>query len=163
VVTVVIQRPDKPSIAEGLWPTNMLDLPYLIAHGIPAYVESGDQDVRMVAISAAARASIDSARDVSLIVDDAEDVVAYLATLLYTEDVPRTHISVAWNPRDDHWHLGLFLQLKMRFMTHIEDDAVAWTFRKALATTPSHWDELRAPCDRVWKRRPAPAARTPAA
>lgn len=163
VVTVVIQRPDKPSIAEGLWPTNMVDLPCLIADGIPAYVESGDQDVRMVAISAAAQASIDSARDVSLIVDDAEDVVECLATLLYTRDAPRTHISAAWTPRDDHWHLGLFLQLRMRFVAHIDDDAVGWTFSKALATSPSHWDELRAPCDRVWGRRPPPAARTPAA
>jgi hypothetical protein len=101
VVTVVIQRPDKPSIVEDLWPTDMVDLPALIANGISTYVESADRDVRMAAIGTAAQASIDTGRDVSLIIDDAEDVVDLLAILLCIGDAPRLHISAGWHPRAD--------------------------------------------------------------
>ena len=163
VVTVVIQRPDKPSIVEGLWPTDMVDLPDLIANGISTYVESADRDVRKFAIATAAQASIDTGRDVSLIIDDAGDVVQDLAKLLYFEDAPRLHISAAWNPVNDEWHVGLLLQLDLRIAAHIEDGAVACAFNKAMPTTPIHWDQLRAPRDRVWKRPPPPEGRNPAA
>ena len=163
VVTVVIQRPDKPSIVADLWPTHMVDLPDLIANGISTYVESADRDVRMVAIATAAQASIDTGRDVSLIIDDAEDVVDHLAMLLCIGDAPRLHISAAWNPRNDEWHTGLFLQLNMRFITRIKDRAVARPFSYAFTTTLSHWEGLRAPCDRAPRPRPPSAARSPAA
>ena len=163
VVTVVIQRPDKPSIVEDLWPTDMVDLPALIANGISTYVESADRDVRMVAIATAAQASIDTGRDVSLIIDDAGDVVQDLAMLLYFEDAPRLHISAAWNPINDEWHVGLLWQLELRVAAHIEDGAVACVFNHAMPTTAIHWDQLRAPRDRVWKRPRPPAGRNPAA
>jgi len=120
--------------------------------------------VRMVAIATAAQASIDTGRDVSLIIDDAGDVAQYLAMLLIFEDAPRLHISAAWNPtRDDEWHAGLLLQLDLRIAAHIEDGAVARAFNRAMPTTLSHWDQLRAPCDRLWKRPRPPTARNPAA
>lgn len=160
---MVIQRPDKPSIVPDFWPTNMVDLPDLIANGISTYVESGDLDVRMVAIATAAQASIDTGRDVSLIVDDAGDVAQCLAMLLSFEDTPRLHISASWNPTDDEWHGGLLMQLDLRIAAHIEDRTVARAFDRAMPTTPIYWDQLRAPCDRVWKRPRPAAARNPSA
>jgi len=143
VTPVVIQRSDRPSIAAGLRLTNVVDLPQLVAAGIPAYVDSIDPDVRMVAISAASQASIDSGRDVSLIVDDAEDVTEYLARLLHSNDAPRTHISAAWAPRDNRWHTGLWLQLTVRFQGRIEDEVVARTYSYAFTTTLRDWTRRR--------------------
>lgn len=134
LAVVVVQRTDKPSIAHGLPRSDLLDLPEVAAAGSAAVVESDDEDVRMMAIVTAAQSSLDANCDVSLVVDDAEDVVAYLARLLHCGDAPRTHVSAAWAPRSTPDDVALWRMLKTRAMFRIQDGAVLKPFYNSFNT-----------------------------
>ncbi|MEJ7786625.1 MAG: hypothetical protein WKF96_17630 [Solirubrobacteraceae bacterium] len=135
LAVIVLQLPGKPSIAHGLPLSAVIDLHGVVAVGLGAVVESDDPDVRAWPSAATADASLETGRDVSLVVDDAEDVMDTLARILRHEDTPQLHVSAAWSPRLAPEHLALWLMLRTRVMFRIADKNVVRPFH-------STWDTV---------------------
>jgi hypothetical protein len=128
LAVVVLQFPGRPSVAHGLPVSGVIDIEGVVAAGLGAAVESDDPDVRAAAIAAAADASWTTGRDVSLLIDDAGDVIEPLIRILLPNDTPRLHVSAAWAPRREAADLTLWVMLKSRAMSAIADEEVAEPF-----------------------------------
>ncbi|MDX6690528.1 MAG: hypothetical protein QOG15_1985 [Solirubrobacteraceae bacterium] len=132
LTVVELTRVGKPRLADGLQQSHLIDLRDLIFAGVHAYIQSDDRDVRACVIAVAAQAALDSGRHVSLVVDDADDVIEELTQLSRIKDASSTHISAAWAPRSDKYQLGLWLTHSTRCMFRISDPATAELFCRAL-------------------------------
>lgn len=125
LAVVVLQFPGRPSVAHGLPVSGIIDLAGVVAAGLGAVIVSDDPDVRAAAIAAAADASLKTGRDVSLLVDDAEDMIEPLIRILLPNDTPQLHVSAAWAPRRKPADLTLWVLLETRAMSSIADKHVA--------------------------------------
>ncbi len=128
LAVIVLQCPGRPSVAHGLPLSGIIDLEGVVAAGLGAVIESDDPDVRAAAIAAVADASLTTGRDVSLLIDDAGDVIEPLIRILLPNDTPRLHVSAAWAPRREAADFTLWVMLETRAMSSVIDENVAQPF-----------------------------------
>lgn len=137
---VVVERVDKPSIGGGLATALSIDMAELATRGDAVIVRSNDEATRAMAIIYAAHACLDTGRHVSLIIDDAEDVIDALAYLLRLKP-PTLHLSVAWRPKLTLEDVTVWFMSSTRFLGRL-DAEVAEPFWRVI-----EWETLAADLD----------------
>ena len=137
---VVVERADEPSIGGALRPSLDCDMAELVLAGDSVVVRSNDHFTRAMAIYMAADAAITTGRQVSLIVDDGDDVIGQLLGLLDSKP-PTLHLSVAWRPRDAVADVGVWFMATTRSLARL-DPEVAEKFWRII-----EWEALAAELD----------------
>ena len=140
VAVVVVERVDKPSIGGGLATVLNVDMAELATRGDAVVLRSNDKATRVMAIIDAADACLDTGCHISLIIDDAEDVIDALAYLLRAKP-PTLHLSVAWTPRFTLEHSTVWFMANTRFLGRL-DREVAEPFWRVI-----EWETLAADLD----------------
>ena len=128
---VLVQRADRPLIAAGLPHSDLIDLQDAIRLGCGAIVRSDEPDVRLMAIGAAADASVKLGRDVCIAVDDADDLIASLAQFMVRRP-PTAHMAIVWSPQATEFDGFVWAALGSRAITEISEPALDRLFRKGV-------------------------------
>jgi len=128
---VLVQRADRPLVAAGLPHSDLIDLQDAIQLGCGAIVRSDEPDVRLMAIGAAADASVKLGRNVCIAVDDADDLIASLAQFMVRRP-PTAHMAIVWSPQETPTDTFVWATLESRAITAISDPAADRLFRKGV-------------------------------
>lgn len=137
---VVVERADKPSIGGVLRQSLDFDMAELVRSGESVVVRSNEPFTRAMAVYMAADAAITTGRHVSLIVDDGDDVISELLGLLCRK-LRTLHITVAWTPKYNALHGGVWFMATTRFLARLDPD-VAQPFWRTI-----EWEALAAELD----------------
>jgi len=128
---VVVQHESAALIAAGLPMSALIDLKEAVRFERGAIVRSDDPEVRMIAVEAAVRASIELDRHVCIAVDDADDLVVKLAQMMPWK--PATaHMAVVWTPQLNETDVFLWVAHQVRVNLGVSDPATDEFFRRKI-------------------------------